>query len=55
MFAPGTINSSGLDNYPKEVKQRLMERIKTSNYMSRIGTEAETASIVLFLLSDGAA
>jgi len=52
--APGVINSSGLDTYSPEVKKNMLSRTHRFNYSNRLGTEAEVASVVLFLLSPGA-
>ncbi len=51
--APGTINSSGLDNYPPEVKAMIHE-IGKHNQTFRLGTEEETAASIIFLLSPAA-
>ncbi|SLN29353.1 SDR family oxidoreductase [Oceanibacterium hippocampi] len=52
--APGYIASSGLDNYPPEVRP-MIRRLKTLVPLSRVGTESEVAAAIVFLLSDGAA
>jgi citronellol/citronellal dehydrogenase len=51
--APGVIASSGLDRYPPEVQEAL-RRLPAELPMARLGTEAEVASAVVFLLSEGA-
>lgn len=48
--APGTIESSGLDNYTKQFKEKFSE-IEKMNQASRFGTVAEVASGIIFLLS----
>lgn len=52
--APGLIFSSGVDTYPPAVQQRLLE-FKNHVPLGRTGTEAETSSAIVFLLSEGAA
>jgi len=52
--APGLIFSSGVDTYPPEVQQRLLD-FKNHVPLGRTGTEAETSSAIVFLLSEGAA
>ena len=51
--APGTIKSSGLDRYDPSYKDFILAFAK-NNQTTRLGTEAEVASAVLFLLSPGA-
>ncbi|HEU5442169.1 MAG TPA: SDR family oxidoreductase [Ktedonobacterales bacterium] len=51
--APGIINSSGLKTYPPEV-QAGYAQIAREVPAARMGTEAEVAAAVLFLLSPGA-
>jgi NAD(P)-dependent dehydrogenase (short-subunit alcohol dehydrogenase family) len=53
--APGTINSSGLQSYAPEFKEHIFKQRSLNNQSCRLGTEAEVASAVLFLLSPGAA
>jgi len=52
--APGVIASSGLKNYPEAVQQQLADIAKEIP-AGRMGTEAEIAAPVLFLLSPAAA
>jgi citronellol/citronellal dehydrogenase len=52
--APGLINSSGLKTYPPEV-QASVQAIARDIPARRMGTEAEIAAAVTFLLSPGAA
>jgi citronellol/citronellal dehydrogenase len=52
--APGLIFSSGVDKYPPEIQERLV-RYGNDVPLGRAGTEAETSSAIVFLLSDGAA
>ncbi|WP_420644801.1 SDR family oxidoreductase [Candidatus Leptofilum sp.] len=51
--APGLIESSGLDNYPDMAKQFIQNVIKDIPF-KRMGTESETAAVIVFLLSPGA-
>lgn len=53
--APGTIHSSGLNNYPPEFLQHILESAPKNNQTYRLGTEAEVAASILFLLSPAAA
>ena len=50
--APGLIESSGLDNYPEAAKQYI-ETIVQDIPLKRMGTESETAAVIVFLLSPG--
>jgi citronellol/citronellal dehydrogenase len=52
--APGWIASSGMDHYPPEMGARI-RGLKDIAPLGRLGTESETASAIVFLLSDGAA
>lgn len=52
--APGWIASSGLDTYPPEVRRQL-KRLRRAVPLQRLGTEAEVAAAVVFLLSPAAA
>lgn len=52
-IAPGTIDSSGLDNYAPQF-QEYVRGYGKNNQTSRLGTEAEIASAVVFLASPGA-
>jgi len=51
--APGYIASSGMDHYPPEVGPMFREMAKTVP-LGRFGTEAETSSGIVYLLSPGA-
>ncbi|MCA9897224.1 MAG: SDR family oxidoreductase [Anaerolineales bacterium] len=51
--APGLIESSGLDNYPDVAKAFIQTVVKDIPY-KRMGTESETAAVIVFLLSPGA-
>ena len=51
--APGTIHSSGLDRYAPEFRGQALAQGK-NNQAARLGTEAEVASAIVFLLSPGA-
>lgn len=53
-IAPGTIDSSGLNNYAPEFRQHLYTNIIKNNQTYRLGTEAEIAASILFLLSPAA-
>lgn len=52
--APGWIASSGLDTYPPEVRRQI-KRLRRAVPLQRLGTEAEVAAAVVFLLSPAAA
>jgi citronellol/citronellal dehydrogenase len=52
--APGTILSSGMLHYPREVQERIVEEMVKST-PARLGTESEVAAAIVFLLSPGAA
>ena len=52
--APGWIASSGMDNYPPEA-QAMFRRLRHSVPLKRLGTEAEIAAAVTYLLSTAAA
>ena len=52
--APGLIKTSGLSTY-NESFQKELQHVATKNYTMRMGTEAEVASAILFLLSPAAA
>ena len=52
-IAPGTIDSSGLDNYAPQF-QEYVRGYGKNNQTYRLGTEAEIASAVVFLASPGA-
>ncbi len=52
--APGWIASSGMDQYPPEMGERI-RGLKNIAPLGRMGTESETAAAIVFLLSDGAA
>lgn len=51
--APGTILSSGMHHYPREVQELAAEGAKDSPPV-RLGTESEVSSPVVFLLGPGA-
>jgi NAD(P)-dependent dehydrogenase (short-subunit alcohol dehydrogenase family) len=53
-IAPGTIQSSGLDSYDPMYKEFIMGYAK-HNQTQRLGTEAEIASAIIFLLSPASA
>ena len=52
--APGGIASSGFDTYAPEARAKILEFPKTVP-LQRFGTEAETSSAIVFLLSPAAA
>ena len=52
--APGWIASSGMDQYPPEA-QAMFRRLRRSVPLKRLGTEAEIAAAVAYLLSPAAA
>jgi citronellol/citronellal dehydrogenase len=52
--APGTILSSGMRHYPREV-QELTAREAAKSPPARLGTESEVSAAIVFLLSPGAA
>jgi citronellol/citronellal dehydrogenase len=52
--APGWIASSGMDQYPPEMQERIRSLPKFSP-LQRVGTESEVSSAICFLLSPGAA
>ncbi|MFL5801472.1 MAG: SDR family oxidoreductase, partial [Roseiflexaceae bacterium] len=52
--APGIIQSSGLDAYG-EAARPLIEQVRQNTPAKRLGTEAEVAAAVTFLLSPAAA
>lgn len=52
--APGTILSSGMLHYPREV-QELTAREASKSPPGRLGTESETSAAIVFLLSPAAA
>lgn len=49
-IAPGIIESSGLDQYPKPIKDYL-HKLKEQNLMGRLGTVEDIANAVYFLAS----
>lgn len=51
--APGLIESSGLDNYP-DVAKEFIKNVVQDIPFKRMGTESETAAVIVFLLSPGA-
>jgi len=52
--APGWIASSGLDNYPPDMREHI-RNLKKLSPLGRIGTESEISAAVVFLLSEAAA
>ena len=52
--APGWIASSGLDNYPSEMKEHIRSLPKLVP-LARLGTESEVSAAICFLLSPAAA
>jgi citronellol/citronellal dehydrogenase len=52
--APGWIASSGMDQYPPEMRARIRSLPKLAP-LQRMGTESEVAAAICFLLSPGAA
>ena len=51
--APGSVASSGMETYPEEFKQKLRQR-RHQVPMKRQASEAEIASAIVYLLSEGA-
>jgi citronellol/citronellal dehydrogenase len=52
--APGFIGSSGLANYPIEMRPHLLG-VRQRVPLKRLGTESEVSAAIVFLLSEGAA
>jgi citronellol/citronellal dehydrogenase len=52
--APGTILSSGMLHYPREIQERIVDEMGKSP-PARLGTESEVSAAIVFLLSPGAA
>ncbi|MGQ0510945.1 MAG: SDR family oxidoreductase [Betaproteobacteria bacterium] len=52
--APGWIASSGLDQYPPEMQERIRS-LPGHVPLQRVGTESEVSAAIVFLLSQGAA
>jgi citronellol/citronellal dehydrogenase len=52
--APGWIASSGMDQYPPEMQERIRSLPKLAP-LQRVGTESEVSAAICFLLSAGAA
>lgn len=52
--APGWIASSGMDQYPPEMHERI-RRLKDLCPLGRMGNESEVSAAIVFLLSDAAA
>jgi citronellol/citronellal dehydrogenase len=52
--APGWIASSGMDQYPPEMQERIRSLPKLAP-LQRMGTESEVSAAICFLLSSGAA
>ncbi|SDE25872.1 SDR family oxidoreductase [Kordiimonas lacus] len=53
--APGWVASSGFDSYDDPGVKAMLPQLKNLVPLGRIATEAEIASAIVFLLSDGAA
>ena len=51
--APGTIDSSGLSSYDENIQKKI-RATKRHNQLYRLGTEAEVASAIIYLLSPAA-
>jgi citronellol/citronellal dehydrogenase len=49
--APGVIQSSGLDTYPKAIRQMLIQEIPQQIPLQRLGTVEEVAWAVVYLMS----
>ena len=54
-LAPGVIASSGLSNYNSSMQEMIAATSAGNNYASRLGSEAECAAAILFLLSPASA
>ena len=52
--APGWIASSGMDNYPAEMRDHI-RNLKSLSPAGRLGTESEVSAAIVFLLSPAAA
>jgi len=52
--APGWIASSGMDQYPPEMQERIRSLPRMAP-LQRVGTESEVSAAICFLLSPGAA
>ena len=52
--APGTILSSGMRHYPREIQELTVSEVAEST-PARLGTESEVSAAIVFLLSPGAA
>lgn len=52
--APGWVASSGLDTYDENFTKQIIPQMKGQIPLQRLGTEAEMASCIVFLLSPGA-
>jgi citronellol/citronellal dehydrogenase len=52
--APGTILSSGMLHYPREIQERIVDEMRKAP-PARLGTESEVAAAIVFLLSPAAA
>src|SRR5438477_11556493 len=52
--APGWIASSGLDQYPTEMRERF-KSLPRKVPLGRLGTESEVSAAIVFLLSPAAA
>lgn len=54
-LAPGVIASSGLSNYNPAMQEMIAATSAGNNYAARLGSEAECAAAILFLLSPASA
>ena len=52
--SPGTIMGSGMQNYPSEFIDQVVEHTSWQNPSARLGTESEVSATVCFLLSPAA-
>jgi citronellol/citronellal dehydrogenase len=52
--APGWIASSGMDQYPPEMRE-MIRGLRKSVPLQRLGTESEVSAAIVFLLSPAAA
>jgi citronellol/citronellal dehydrogenase len=52
--APGLVASSGMSKYPPEIQAEQLPLVARNTPLGRTGTEAEVASAIAFLLSEGA-
>jgi NAD(P)-dependent dehydrogenase (short-subunit alcohol dehydrogenase family) len=54
-LAPGVIASSGLGRYDENMREMIKSSAAANNYTLRLGTEAECAAAILFLLCPASA